>query len=222
MQSIKVTFPLCGEWWVATSPADRVPSHYTHRFAMTYAYDFTKSRDRSLSLSNRLFGKSVSTCESWKQIVKSPCDGEVISSISHVNDRTSLSIGADYLSALRAIVARSAAESLATVFGNHVILKSDTVYFLLAHLKCNSTTVHAGQSVAAGQPIAAIGHNGSSLVPHLHFQAMDGPDPNTASGRQVSFDLEVKTNGEDWESRAGLVPTSGSSIRSVNQTLWAD
>jgi len=213
VESVKATFPLSGEWWVGVSPADRVPSHYTNKFAMTYAYDFVKYQDLSISLFNRLSGQAVSTCESWNESVLSPCNGEVVSSVSHVMDRTRLSVCVDYLSALKALFARSTHESLTTVFGNHLILKSDSVHFLLAHLKHNSTTVQAGQEVVAGQQIAAIGHNGSSVFPHLHFHAMDGPNPNKARGTSVCFDLLLKAGDAEWESRDKLIPCRGNNIK---------
>ena len=33
-----------------------------------------------------------------------------------------------------------------------------------------------GERVRRGQPIAAVGDSGNSVVPHLHFQVQEGPD----------------------------------------------
>ncbi|MDF3130625.1 hypothetical protein P0Y35_15560 [Kiritimatiellaeota bacterium B1221] len=40
MKPMVVSPPLRGEWNVLNSPGDAVPSHGTHAWGMTYAYDF--------------------------------------------------------------------------------------------------------------------------------------------------------------------------------------
>lgn len=42
---ISIAFPLRGEWFTETSPADRVPSHGTNHFGLRYAFDFIQ-KDR--------------------------------------------------------------------------------------------------------------------------------------------------------------------------------
>jgi hypothetical protein len=62
------------------------------------------------------------------------------------------------------------------IFGNHIIIEHAPGQFLvLAHLRQNSLSVRVGERVRQGQVIAALGHSGSSLFPHLHFQAIDSP-----------------------------------------------
>lgn len=54
-------------------------------------------------------------------------------------------------------------------------------YVLLAHLEKDSAQVAEGETVRAGQPIAACGNSGNSSGPHLHIQAqsvVDFDDPN--------------------------------------------
>ncbi len=52
---------------------------------------------------------------------------------------------------------------------NYVLIEHDGGYrSLYLHLKQDSVLVTAGQSVVAGQKIAQTGHNGWTLVPHLH------------------------------------------------------
>ncbi|HBA0438693.1 TPA: M23 family peptidase, partial [Enterococcus faecium] len=36
-EATTIAFPLRGEWYTETSPADRVPSHGTNRFGLRYA-----------------------------------------------------------------------------------------------------------------------------------------------------------------------------------------
>ncbi|WP_066530392.1 M23 family metallopeptidase [Corynebacterium bouchesdurhonense] len=66
----------------------------------------------------------------------------------------------------------------ASGFGNWVVIRHDggevTVY---GHMRDYSVT--AGQRVKAGQQIAAIGNEGESTGPHLHFEVKpDGVTPN--------------------------------------------
>ncbi|QGZ95065.1 M23 family metallopeptidase [Terricaulis silvestris] len=62
------------------------------------------------------------------------------------------------------------------IFGNHIIIEhAPGQFFVLAHLRQNSPSVRVGERVRQGQVIAALGHSGSSLFPHLHFQAIDSP-----------------------------------------------
>ena len=53
---------------------------------------------------------------------------------------------------------------------------------MYAHLRRGSLAVRAGDRVSAGQELARCGNSGNSTEPHVHFQLMDGPDLDTASG----------------------------------------
>jgi murein DD-endopeptidase MepM/ murein hydrolase activator NlpD len=62
------------------------------------------------------------------------------------------------------------------VLGNHVVIRQgDGTFSILGHLKQGSVTVKAGDTVTAGQTVAAVGNSGTSMFPHLHYQLMDGP-----------------------------------------------
>ncbi len=56
-------------------------------------------------------------------------------------------------------------------YGNYIVVDHGNGEFALyGHIKQASAKVKAGDRVKLGQPIAAIGASGSSLMPHLHFQ----------------------------------------------------
>jgi Peptidase family M23 len=55
--------------------------------------------------------------------------------------------------------------------GNRVMLDCGDFMVLLAHLGQRSVTVRAGQRVAAGEIIGAVGNSGNSDEPHLHVHA---------------------------------------------------
>jgi murein DD-endopeptidase MepM/ murein hydrolase activator NlpD len=57
-----------------------------------------------------------------------------------------------------------------------VMHASGTNYdFALMHIQPGSVRVHVGQTVAAGDQIAKVGHTGDAQGPHLHFEVWVGP-----------------------------------------------
>lgn len=72
--------------------------------------------------------------------------------------------------------------------GNHIRLRCGDVEIVLAHMKRGSLKVRAGQQVATGQIIGAVGNSGMSDEPHLHIHAQA---PGTAqapfSGKPVAM-----------------------------------
>ena len=62
-------------------------------------------------------------------------------------------------------------------YGNYVVIEhSDGNYTYYAHMAQNSITVRAGDSVKQGQVIGKMGHSGSSIATHLHFEMRSGSD----------------------------------------------
>ena len=93
------------------------------------------------------------------------------------------------------------------LFGNHVIIEHDGAYVVLAHLKQGSVSVAVGDRVRVGQPIAALGHSGSSLFPHLHVQVMDGRDSHSEGVPSVFADFERRVGERTIRVREGSVET---------------
>ena len=55
--------------------------------------------------------------------------------------------------------------------GNHVLLRCAGADVLLGHLQPGSLKVTAGDQIAVGQPIGAVGNSGNTGEPHLHIHA---------------------------------------------------
>jgi murein DD-endopeptidase MepM/ murein hydrolase activator NlpD len=103
--------------------------------------------------------------------VLAPGDGRVVRVINDVPDQEGL----------KSYPRRSLLDSLQRpewIFGNFVVLDiGEGVFALLAHLKEGSISVEPGQTVRAGDRIAACGNSGNTFEPHIHLQVMDRPDP---------------------------------------------
>jgi hypothetical protein len=66
-------------------------------------------------------------------------------------------------------------------------------YLLYAHLKPHTipTAIRKGAHLNAGDLIGHVGNSGNSSAPHLHFQAMDSPEPLDATGLPFVFDSQL-------------------------------
>jgi len=66
---------------------------------------------------------------------------------------------------------------LMNVYGNYVVIDhGHGELSVFGHIQQRSAKVKRGERVVAGQPIAAIGASGSSLMPHLHYQLQTTAD----------------------------------------------
>src|ERR1700761_1566118 len=80
--------------------------------------------------------------------------------------------------------------------GNSVILDlGQSRYALYAHLQPGSIKVHPGDSVKLGQVLGLVGDSGNSVVPHLHFQVMNGPSSMASTGLPYEI-REFEITGE--------------------------
>ena len=72
--------------------------------------------------------------------------------------------------------------------GNHVLIDHGNGEFsLMLHMKPGSVTVKAGDRVAQGQQIGAIGFAGDAIFPHLHYVLMEGADEGKSWGLPAYF-----------------------------------
>jgi murein DD-endopeptidase MepM/ murein hydrolase activator NlpD len=189
---VVLMLPFRGTWLARNSPARRVPSHGTHRFATTYAMDFIAVvRRRTASTRDWrawLATEPVDRFFAYGRPILAPAGGRVVSvhdgEADHVARRSPVARVPYALT--QASRARGGAGALA---GNHVILQLEDrgAYVVLAHLRAGSIRVRAGEPVTAGQEVAACGNSGNSTQPHLHIQAMDAADPFAARGLPMSF-----------------------------------
>lgn len=102
-------------------------------------------------------------------------------------------------------------QGIGAIADNHVIIRDqDTGRFVgLMHLKLGSLSVAQEDRVRVGDRIGACGNSGNSTQPHLHIQAMSGPDLSTVRGLPLRFvELRERERSTHWsgKSRACACP----------------
>ncbi|MET9830949.1 M23 family metallopeptidase [Streptomyces sp. NPDC006385] len=206
-EPVEVDPPVTGRWSALNSPADRTPSHGTHAYGQTYAIDVVAEPEPGARPGfSRLWplARRTSAFPAFGAPLLAVADGTVVRATDGQRDhlsRTSL-FALLYLMVVEASVRDLA--GVKWVIGNHVVLDlGDGTHALYAHVQRGSLTVREGDRVRAGQPIARCGNSGNTTEPHLHFQLMDGPDPDTARGIPFTWrGIGVPRNHEIFEAPA--------------------
>jgi hypothetical protein len=84
----------------------------------------------------------------------------------------------------------------ANASGNHIVIHCDALQVELAHLRQGSVVHKAGDAVAAGQRVGAVGNSGNTTEPHLHIHAVDAV---TGEAAEIAFDDEVPVRNRIFE-----------------------
>ncbi|MFF8643898.1 M23 family metallopeptidase [Streptomyces sp. NPDC015345] len=189
---VEVAPPVTGRWSALNSPADKVPSHGTHYLAQTYAIDITAEPEDGPARPGPVWFWPVARHGRAYPAFGEPLYAVADATVVHAEDgqrdhlsRSSL-LGVLYFWLIEG-VGRTLGGGR-RVIGNHVVLDlGEGTYALYAHVQRGSLAVQAGDEVTAGQRIGGCGNSGNSTEPHVHFQLMDGPDPETARGVPFSW-----------------------------------
>ncbi|MEU0619068.1 M23 family metallopeptidase [Streptomyces albogriseolus] len=203
-EPVEVEPPVTGRWTALNSPADHTPSHHTHAYGQTFAIDVVAEPEPGSRPGFRALwpvARRNTDFPAYGAPLHAVADATVVRAADRARDhlsRTSLPALA-YLMILEANVRDLLGAG--KILGNHVVLDlGDGVYALYAHLRRGSLTVREGDRVHAGQVLAQVGNSGNSTEPHLHFQLMDGPDPDTARGIPFTWrGTGVPRNNEVFE-----------------------
>lgn len=219
--------PVTGRWSALNSPADRTPSHGVHAYGQTFAIDLVAEPEPGARPGFRALWPLARRNHHFPAFgapLLAVADGTVVRADDGQRDhlsRTSLP------ALLYLMLVEGSARELAgarRIVGNHLVLDlGDGTYAMYAHVRRGSFAVREGDRVRAGQLLARCGNSGNSTEPHVHFQLMDGPDPDTARGVPFTWrGVGVPRNGEvfDVPEPAATAP-SGSPASSASRPSGA-
>lgn len=219
---LELSLPFTGIWKVQNSPASHVPSHGTDLFGIRYAIDFVAVNARGRSADSRGW-RSVLASEKpelffgFGKAVLAPCDGTVRvihdGEEDHSARRSQLSL-IPYLLKQPSRVRQGPA----AVAGNHVIIEDpqSQSFIALVHLRRGSIRVHTGQRLSSGEILAECGNSGNSTQPHIHLQAMDRLDLDSAQGVPIMFrDFQEQIRSGETAVIWHGVPASSSVVQPV-------
>jgi hypothetical protein len=84
----------------------------------------------------------------------------------------------------------------ANASGNHIVIRCGALLVELAHLRQGSLAHKAGDAVATGERVGAVGNSGNTTEPHLHIHAVDAV---TGDAIEIAFDGEVPVRNRVFE-----------------------
>lgn len=195
--AIDLRYPFEGRWRAVNSPADRVPSHGTTRFATSYAIDFVfvgdSGRSAPFTASALLRPEPPERFAGFGRPLLAPVAGVVVAAADGAPDHAAYrglpSIGYALTQGRRVRAGWSA------LAGNHVIVDAGGILVALCHLQRGSAAVAVGDRVATGDPVGRCGNSGNSTEPHVHVQAVDDLDPDRARAVALTFDGALPRSG---------------------------
>ncbi|MDN3310850.1 M23 family metallopeptidase [Microbacterium oryzae] len=196
--AIDLAFPFEGRWLVQNSPANRVPGHGTRRFATAHAIDFVPvvgaRRTAPFTIASLLHPEPPDSFPGFGRTILAPLDGTVVSAFDDQPDHAARRGVPSIAYALTQ--ARRAAAGWLALAGNHVLIESGGIVVALCHLQQGSVRALPGQRVSLGDVLARCGNSGNSTEPHVHVQAMAGPDAEVAEAVPITFRGSLPRNGE--------------------------
>ncbi|MGP4012616.1 M23 family metallopeptidase [Streptomyces sp. 4N124] len=206
-EAVEVAPPVTGRWSALNSPADRTPSHGVHGYGQTFAIDVIAEPEPGARPGFRALwpiARRSTDFPAFGAAILAVADATVVRAQDQQRDHLSRT---SWPALLYLMLLEGSVRDLfgfGRVFGNHVVLDlGNGTFAAYAHLRRDSLTVREGDRVRAGQLLARCGNSGNSSEPHLHFQLMDGPDPDTARGIPFRwYGIGVPRNREIFEAPA--------------------
>lgn len=196
--TLDLAYPFTGRWLVQNSPANRVPSHGTTRFASAFAIDFVPvdaaGRSAPVTLATLLRTEPPERFPGFGRDILAPIDGRIVvahdGEPDHGAHRGLPSLG------YALTQGRRASGGWRALAGNHLLIDAGGVLVALCHLQRGSVSPAPGQPVRAGETVARCGNSGNSTEPHLHVQAISSTDPARAAPVPIRFAGGVPANGD--------------------------
>ena len=112
---------------------------------------------------------------SYDAPVLAPCDGSVVEALDGIRDMPIPQMDREHM------------------LGNHVIIRCDGFFVVLAHFREGSILITNGQTIKAGDKLGGMGNSGNSAEPHLHIHAQkDLPAGAPISGNPLALTVDGK------------------------------
>ena len=152
--------PFSGRWTVYQG----FDGKWTHKGAWKYAYDFLIEDDRGRTHQNQ--GDLIEDYFCYGKPILAPVSGTVVDASDCLKDNPPGEVDKN------------------SNWGNYILLYSPYGYYVeISHLKHASLKVKNGDSVKAGEVIAACGNSGHSAQPHIHMQVQYTSQLGSETGR---------------------------------------
>lgn len=165
--AVSLRFPLRDGWFMVAHGGDNpLLNHHNGHRAQRFALDVTALNAAGVR-ARGLLPRDVERYAIWGRPVVSPCDGSVAAARDGLADLT------------------PPQRDPQNPKGNHVSVRCGGVTVVLAHLRNGSVLVDAGEAIASGQRIGAVGNSGNTTEPHLNVHAVRS---ETGAGLPVLFD----------------------------------
>ena len=137
-----------------------------------YALDIVGLNNLGMRASSFQGGSDLSDYVIYGQAIYSPLSGTVIAVEGKYDDQIPPTTDIEHLA------------------GNYILLESEGVEILLAHLKKGSIVVKIGDIVTTNTLLGQVGNTGNTSEPHLHIHVEKGGETNTIlNGIAVPFTI---------------------------------
>lgn len=166
---LRIASPFAGgEWMVVQGGHTPIQNHHYTDARQKWALDIIH-----LDAEGRILQEGVGNAisSSWEQPLVSPVAGRVAAVRSHIADSVGMNVDRDI--------------SLAA--GNYVVIETEGVYVLLAHLRKDTVEVAPGDEVEVGTPLGLVGNTGTTTMPHLHLQVQTHVEFLDPANRSLPF-----------------------------------
>lgn len=155
-ETINLQFPLTSGSYYVLQGGNSVVTNPFHALSGTrLALDIVKL-NRFGNRAGGIAPRTLNNYEIFGEKLRSPCDGTVLSVRDGLPDYAPGRPDVEHPE------------------GNNIVLKCGEAKVFVAHLKCGSISVTAGEIVTIGKPLGEIGNSGNTLEPHLHICATKG------------------------------------------------
>lgn len=181
-EPIVARLPFEGAWMVFWGGVTEFQNYHAVVASQRYAADLAVWQDGATAAAP---GTENEQYYAFGQPYLSPVDGTVVSAVDAMDDIPPQMPGSNPMD---------------HPAGNHVVIESQGGYVYLAHCQSGSIIVQQGDTVSAGDVVAAVGNSGNTSEPHVHIHAQthaDMFDPQVA-GIPLVFENALE-NGEPVE-----------------------